>query len=346
MTDTTNLITIPHKTDVPAMFADNGKDIKSLITEIEKQARNTVFDVSTNKGRTAAKSLAAKISRSKTLIDEVGKEQNEERNRLNKEVNAVRNEAKERLDALRDEVKAPVLDWENKEAERVRLHEINMDAFSLDRVSGHSDSADIQGVIHAIEAINVTDGWEEYEGPARAAQAAALTKYQSDLAISKAREDQAAELEALRKEKEEREEADRIAANAAAEQKAEAELQAQAERLKQKALEDAREANAKEAEARRIEHEQELADAKAKAKQAEEDAARREKEAAQRERDRIASEEAEKLAAEEKRASDKKHRLKVRGEIVKALSDIKAANYEEMVDAMIWGKIPHVKVSM
>lgn len=346
MTDTTDLITIPHKSDVPAMFENDGDQIKALITEIEKQARKTVIDISTNKGRTAAKSLASKVSRSKTLIDEVGKELNEERNRLNKVINAIRNDSKERLDTLRDEIKAPVLEWENKEAERVRLHEINMDAFSLERVNGHSDSADIQGTINAIEAVAVTDGWEEYEDQARAAQTAALTKYRSDLEIAKAREAQAAELEALRKEKEEREAADLIKAQEVAEAKAKADREKQAEIDKAQALEKARADLAQENRQRAIEHEQELAAAKTKADHEIEVAKRREAEAVQRERDHFEATRKAEAEEQDRRAADKKHRLKVRAEIVKAIVELKAGNYEEIVDAMIWQQIPHVKVSM
>ena len=277
----TDLITIPHKTDVPALFTEKG-GIEKLVSRIEKEARAVVIDHSTAKGRKEVKSLAAKVSRSKTLIDEVGKEQNDERNRLNKEVNEQRNLAKERLDALRDEIKAPVEKWEAAEAERVRMHLVAMDAFALDRVDAHADSATIQGVIDSIEAAEIGEAWEEYEADARAAKAASLVKFNADLGIAKAREEQAAELEQLRA---------------------------------------------------------------AAAKREQEDAERAAKEAAAKaERDRITAENKAKADAEVKRAADKKHIQKIRSEIVKAITDAKPANWEELVDAMLVGEIPHVKV--
>lgn len=330
--EATDIITIPHKTDVPALFSqDDG--IEKLVERIEKEARSFAIDISTAKGRKEVKSLAAKVSRSKTLIDEVGKEQNEERNRLNKEVNALRNMAKERLDALRDEIKAPVDKWERAEADRVRALEIRMDAFADHRATAHDDSATIQGVIDAITATEIDATWEEYESDAKAAKAVALVKYQGDLAVAKAREAQAAELEALRAEKEarDREDAERKEAEqkAAAEAEQKARIQALAD-AKAREAEDKAKADAEAAEKR---HKEELAEA-----------AKREERAAQAERDRIAAEAKAEEDAAAARAADKKHRQKIRAEIVKAITDAKPENWEELVDAMIVGEIPHVKV--
>ncbi|TNE62205.1 MAG: hypothetical protein EP341_00390, partial [Sphingomonadales bacterium] len=86
MSDTTELTVIPEKDQIPALFSTED-GIENLIAMIEKEALAVAQDYSTDKGRKAARSLAAKVSRSKTLIDEVGKDLNEERNRLNKEVN-------------------------------------------------------------------------------------------------------------------------------------------------------------------------------------------------------------------------------------------------------------------
>lgn len=328
----TDLITIPHKTDVPALFSK--KDgIAQLVARIEKEARAVVIDHSTAKGRKEVKSLAAKVSRSKTLIDEVGKEQNEERNRLNKEVNALRNLAKERLDALRDEIKAPVEAWEAAEAERVRLHMIKMDTFGLERVTGNDESSAIQWVIDTIEGEEIDASWEEYEADARTAKSQALTKYEYDLGIAKTREAQAAELEELRAAKAAREAEDAERAAAAQELKEEQERE---ERAAERAKAAAAEAEAKakaDAEAAEERHAQRLAAAKAEAAQA-----------AQAERDRIAAEKKAEEDAQAARAADKKHRQKIRAEVVKSITDAKPANWEELVDMMIVGEIAHVKV--
>ena len=335
---TTELTTIPHKSDVPALFSTEG-GIEALVSRIEKEARSFALDYSTDKGRKEAKSLAAKVSRSKTLIDEVGKEQNEERNRLNKEVNALRGVVRERLDALRDEIKGPAEAAEAAEAERVRLHMIALDQFATDAMSSQDSSAELQARIDHIESIEVGPEWEEFEADARAAKSAAIQKLFADKALAKAREEQEAELEALRAEKAAREEADRIRQAKAEQERAEAERLARIERDKKEAAEraaqEAEERARAEAEAAERRHQKEL-----------QESAKREAEAAQRERDRIAAEERAKAEAEAKRAADRKHRQKVRSEIVAAITELKPANWEELVDQMIWGKIPHVKVNM
>lgn len=328
----TEIITIPHKTDVPALFGK--KDgISKLVAQIEKEARAVAVDISTAAGRKEVKSLAAKVSRSKTLIDEVGKEQNEERNRLNKEVNALRNLAKERLDALRDEIKKPVEKWEAAQAERERQFLIRMGAFDLDRADAHADTATISGILSAIEATPIDATWETHEADAKAAKAAALVKYKGDLAIATQREAQAAELAELKAEKEQRdrEAAERVIADQ--KEKDEAEARAGAEAAAKQAAADA-EAQAKlDADAAEARHKAQLEAAEQKAEAA-----------AQAERDRIAAKQKAEAEAENARANDKKHRQKIRAEVVKSITELKPANWEELVDNMIWGKIAHVKV--
>ncbi len=328
----TDLITIPHKTDVPALFTSRD-GIAKLVKRIEDEARAVVIDHSTAKGRKAVKSLAAKVSRSKTLIDDVGKEQNEERNRLNKEVNALRNLAKDRLDALRDEIKKPVDEWEAAQAERVRKMEIKMDIFSLDRVTGNDDTAKIQWVIGTINDEEIDASWEEYEADAKAAKAAALTKYEGDLAVAKARDAQAAELEELRAAKAAREAEDAERAAAAAELKEEQERELhEAARIRDAAEQAELRAKA-DTEAAEARYKSQLAEAELKAERA-----------AQAERDRIAAAKKAEADAQAARAADKKHRQKIRGEVVASITKLGPENWEELVDMMIVGEIAHVKV--
>ena len=328
----TDLIQIPHKDEVPALFAKEG-GIEALVSSIKEAVRTFDTDISTAAGRKAAKALAAKISRSKTLIDDVGKELNEERNRQNKEVNAKRNYAKAELDQLRDETKAPVEAWEAEQAERKRQFLLRLDVFDLERATSSDDAATIQGIIDQITGTAIDDSWEEYEADAKSAKAAALVKYESDLAIAKVREEQAAELEALRAEKAERDaaEAKRAEQERIAKEEQEREQRA-AEREKAAAAE--AEARAKaDAEAAEQRHAERLAAAKREAE-----------EAAQKERDRIAAEQKAEEEAAAARAADKKYRQKIRTEIVNSITAAAPGNWEELVDMMIVGEIEHVKV--
>jgi len=328
----TDLTALPDKKDLAVKFSEKG-GIESIIAKIEEETRCIVIDATTNKGRKSAKSLAAKVSRSKTFIDDVGKGLNDERNRLNKEVNEKRNLAKDRLDALRDEIKKPIIEWEEAEVSRVRKHQVAMDVFDLDALNALSASDEIKSLISRIEATEVDASWEEFEADAKEAKASALVKFSADYDVSKDREDKEAELEKLRADAARRDEEDRkrkedeeAKSREAERLESEARAKAQAEvRAKEKAEKYRQETEKK--------HAQEL-----------EEARKREEEAAQKERDRLAAEKLEEEAAQNRRKADAANRRRIRSEIVKTLSDLKPANYEEMVDAMIAGEVPYVKV--
>tara|TARA_R110000851_G_scaffold308778_1_gene467863 strand:- start:7706 stop:8797 length:1092 start_codon:yes stop_codon:yes gene_type:complete len=356
-TDTaTQALTIPHQDDISAWFSVEGK-VVAQIELVKKAVDATVTDISTDKGRKAVKSLAALISRTKTGIDAAGKSLNDDRNRLNGEVNAIRKIAKEELEALQAKVKAPVIAWENAEAERVRLHLLRMDEFDQGRIDAHSDVLTIKGVIEYVTTLAINDTWEEYEADAKVAKSQALDKWGADLAIAQQREEAAAELDALRAEKEARAEADAKAAeDKAAKDKAEADRQAaeaQAEAVRQ-----AEEAKVKAAEVEATRKAQEATQAKLDAAEAERVAAEAKhaqelteaKEAAERkaqaERDQQAADkaaEAELLAA---RAANTKHVRKIRTGIIKAIADLNAESVDEIVDALMGGKIENVEVKL
>jgi hypothetical protein len=327
----TELTTAPEKADIPKLF-ETEDGIEGLVKRIEDEVRALHIDTTTELGRKEARSVAAKVSRSKTLIDDVGKELNEERNRLNKIVNAKRAEARDRLDALRDEVKAPVEAWEAKEAERVRRHEVAMDIFDPDQVSALNAVDEIKAAIAKVEATEVNPEWEEYEARAREAKASVLLKLSADLGVAVAREEQARELEALRAREAERQREDEE--RAAKERAAEEERQREEERrrFEEKAKQDAAERAAREYKEAAERHERELQAAK-----------EREERAAQAERDRIAAEQAKAEAEAASRAKDKAVRENAIQVISTALSGVQPRTFKAMAEAIINGDIPHVK---
>ena len=76
------------------------------------------IDLETEKGRKAIASMAYKVARTKTAIDDAGKLLNEEsRARINA-VDENRREIRNQLDALKDEVRKPLTDWEQAEEAR------------------------------------------------------------------------------------------------------------------------------------------------------------------------------------------------------------------------------------
>lgn len=65
-------LAIPERTELVALFTKEG-GIDPIIARIEAEVRSHVPDVTTKRGRDAIASLAYKVARSKTTLDEAGK---------------------------------------------------------------------------------------------------------------------------------------------------------------------------------------------------------------------------------------------------------------------------------
>lgn len=274
MSEVTDLVVI-EKSNAMAVFTNN-EQLDPIIEKIEKEARSLVPDVSTKKGRDAIASMAHKVARSKTYIDNAGKDLVAELKALPKQIDESRRIVRERLDALKDEVRRPLTEWE-AEQERIKAEEAARIKAEEDRKKFESD--------HEI-ALLMNDAFDrelaekkaeeerqriahEEELKRQAAEQAkreAEEKAAAELAAAKKREEDAiaarAQAELLAKQAQER--AEQEAKDAAA--KAEAEKKAAIEAEQRKAQEEAdrikREAEAKEA--ARLEEEKRIADEKAK----------------------------------------------------------------------------------
>lgn len=370
-------IAIPGKADLEAMFrAENGLD--PLVAMIEAKVRAHVPDLSTRKGRDEIKSLAYMVARSKTALDDAGKALNEEvRTQINA-VDAARRSIREKLDALRDEARKPLDDWEAAEEARVKKLKDRLERVRLAHTMLPEDptSEQIAALLARVEGIEIDGTWSEFADDAGRYKAQAVTTLQHLRDATAERERQAAELEALRREKAEREEADRLSREAAEEaervrleaeraerdriaaEKAEADRLARVEAEKQEAARIAAEqaeARAK-AEAERAAREaaereaamaRAQAEAEARHKREMEEAKAREEAAAQAERDRIAAEHRAAQMAADRRAADQAHRKRIRDAIAAALASMAgAATPEAIADALMAGKIPHCEVKL
>ncbi|KFC86054.1 hypothetical protein [Hafnia alvei] len=120
MSEITDLVVI-EKTNALAVFTSQ-EQLDPLIEAIEKEARSLVPDLSTKKGRDAIASMARKVARSKTYIDNAGKDLVAELKALPKQIDESRRLVRERLDALKDEVRRPLTEWE-AEQERIKAEE-------------------------------------------------------------------------------------------------------------------------------------------------------------------------------------------------------------------------------
>lgn len=322
MSEITDLVVI-EKTNALAVFT-NQEQLDPLIEAIEKEARSLVPDLSTKKGRDAIASMAHKVARSKTYIDNAGKDLVAELKALPKQIDEIRRLVRERLDALKDEVRRPLTEWE-AEQERIKAEEV-MNAMHAEALV-MNENIDLQRAIqyesdHEMALLmNEKIDREREEARQKAEQA-------------KREHEERIKREAEEKARREADEAAKREIEAAAAREREATLakeraEREAKELAEKAERDRIEAEQraererKEA-AERAEREKQEAIAEEQRK-AHEEAERIKRENEQKEQARLAEE--KRIKDEEaRRAADKEHRKIVNN---KALQDLIAAGVPE-----------------
>lgn len=126
---------------IPILFTDK-QHVVQVIEEIRKLATQVEPDLATPKSRQAIASMAYRVTRSKTYLDGIGKEQvNDLRVKIDY-VNTMRRLLCSSLDEIRDEVRKPLTDWE--EAEMARLAELSELFMRIDTLDVHpGDSSDV-----------------------------------------------------------------------------------------------------------------------------------------------------------------------------------------------------------
>ncbi|MCD9716176.1 hypothetical protein LVT13_06260 [Klebsiella pneumoniae] len=310
-------LTVIEKKNAMAVFTNNDQ-LDPLIEAIEKEARSLVPDVTTKKGRDAIASMAHKVARSKTYIDNAGKDLVAELKALPKQIDESRRVVRERLDALKDEVRRPLTEWE-AEQERIKAEEamlaLHVEALAMNEEFDRQLEARIESDHEMALLMNDAFDREQAEKKAEAerqriAREEEIKRQAEAKAMREAEERHRAELEAAaRREAEER----------AAKERAERErieAQQRAEREKQAAVE-------------------------AERRKAQEEADRIRREAEQREQGRLA-EEKRKAEEEARRAADVEHRRGINTAAVQALINqgIPHEWAKACIIAVALGKVP------
>lgn len=217
-------LALPEGTALVALFkTENGLD--PLIERIAAEVRAHVPDLTTAKGRDAIKSLAYKVARSKTMLDDAGKLLTDEQRKAISTVDAARRKMRDALDALKDEARKPLDDWEAAEALRIQNLKNRLERLTNAAPADETEEAFAE-LIAKVEAVNPEDGtWGEYLMDAVRAKDATLKRLRDAAELAKLRREAAARAEADRiaKERADAEEAERL------EREAEAERQRQAE---------------------------------------------------------------------------------------------------------------------
>ena len=300
----------------PLVVFSGGLD--DILAKIATETKSILTDVSTEKGRKEIASIAYKVAKAKTLIDETGKKLGEEAKATVDKINADRKKARDFLDNLKEEIRKPLTDFENAEKERIANHEFNIKKIEqLAFFDGLPTSTEVTDRLNFL-AILDTSGYQEFTTRAVLAQESSIAKLNANLITATQRETEAEELAKLRDEKLAREQKDRddlIAKEAAEKERKNAE-----EIIK------------------KIEDEKAIAEQKAKEAI---DAA------IEAERSRIAAQQQAEAAELTKRESDKKHKAKIHNEILAVLAEMGLTDdlAKSVISAIALGQVPHVKIA-
>ena len=362
---TTEVATIPSKENALTVFSA-AQGLDPYLAKIREEIDGFIPDITTKKGREAIASIAHKVARSKTTLDNIGKELVAELKDVPKKIDAERKRMRDLLDAWKDEVRKPLDDWQAAEDARVDKLQNGIDWFNLRATENADlDSTELKSSIAEVERIVVGEKWQEFEAEAHRAKAKAIESLNVALVKREAYEAEQAELAKLRADAEAQAQRDReaqIAREAEERTKAEAERAAQAEReavarreQEAKAAAEKRELELKlQAEQAERQAAQAKADQLAAEQKAEQDraaAVQRQAAAVEQARlDELARQQAaadEILRQQQEREADTKHKSKVMAAAKVELinTGITEEQAKKIVLAICKGLIPNVAIS-
>ena len=315
---TTDLaLLLPPETALQVFSAHQGLD--PYLAKIKGELDLFVPDVTTKKGRDAIASMAYKVAKSKTALDNIGKDLVAELKDVPKKIDAERKRMRDLLDLWKDEVRAPLTEWEQAEEARKQAHQ---GFIARIQFAGHGfdglDAAMLKTRAAELDATVIDAALEEFEAEAHRAKAKALDALTAGIAEREKYEAEQAELTRLRAEaaaREQKEREERIAREAAERAQREAEAKAQAER--EETIRREQEAKAA-AERRELElklaaerAEREKAEAIQREQQAKADAERQAAEAVEAEKRRVAAQAQAEVAEAQRRERDKAHKAAI-----------------------------------
>lgn len=339
------LVSLPSvPADLEAAFIDD-KYINNLISEIREKTSTVVGDLNTVKGRSVYTSAAMNVRRTKTAIDEAGKNLVAEMKKRPALVDASRRKVREALDELAIEIRKPVTEWEAEQKEK-EFNAMFDEALELDTKITAERAADLAVKIEADHELALFMDKDIDREREEARQKAEQAKREHEERIKR---------EAEEKARREADEAAKREIEAAAAREREATLakeraEREAKELAEKAERDRIEAEQraereKKEAAERAEREKQEAIAEEQRK-AHEAAEKIKRENEQKEQDRLAE---EKRIADEaaQRTADKEHRREVNLAAVKGLVDsgISEQCARECIKAIAQGKVPNTAIN-
>lgn len=338
-----------------AIFTDVGAD--SLLEAIHKEVKSVEIDITTEKGRSAVASLAYKVARSKTALDEMGRTLKSDLQKQVDKIDGERKRIRDNLDALRDEVREPLTKFEEREKLRVAGHNnaiLSIQGLQLFSLGMTVSLEMVEGRLRDLLQFEGRE-WEEFEAKGKHAYQAAhdsltlkrqhLVKYLEEQAAAEKAHAEEQERQRLAREeklKAEAAEAARLKAEAEAKAREEAaaaearkrEQELAAEAFRQRWAKEKAQRDAEEAEKKRLaviekakhdaaeaeqRRQKEAADAERRRLEAEALAERQKQQAIEDERKRVAALEEQKRQEEAARERSKKNRRQKHTEIAEQL---------------------------
>jgi len=321
--------------NLPARVFSNESEMDKLIAAVREKVDVLSPDVNTAKGRDEIRSMAYKVARTKTALDEAGKKLTEDKRAEIALVDKERKRMRDQLDAMKDKVRAPLTAYEEAEEKRKAAIVERLDKIKqLGAVPFGATIEDIESRREELAAIDPGDGFDDLADQAVARHEAATNLLNRALQEAQERAERERELAEMRKAQEEREARDRAA------REAEERKRREEDAARLKAAEEAEAKLAQERAAREAAEREQLA-AEQRARDAEERAER----AAAAERERI-EREAETKREEEARAKKlKAERQRLIKEAVEDLSretELSDDVCTEILKAIATKKVRHV----
>lgn len=222
----------PQETAMAVFSADKG--LEPWLQQIRVEIDGFTPDISSRKGRDAIASMAYKVARSKTALDNVGKQLVADLKEIPKKIDAERKRVRDTLDAWQEEVRRPLTEWQAAEDKRVDDHNDGIQRLKDLAVFAETPTAaHVTQVIADLELVALDDNWEEFLPEAAQVKDKSLATLRALLADRTKHEAELAEIAKFNAEKAVREQQERDAAIArAAVEKAQREAAeaAQAER--------------------------------------------------------------------------------------------------------------------
>lgn len=339
-----------------ALFAKEG-EIERLLTSIE-ESHVIEADISTPKGRQEIASFAYRVSRQKAALDAAGKALGDAFRKKLDDINAKRRQLRDRLDALHDKIRFPLDQWEKEEAAcKERLEQRLAQFRALADWPAQAGSVEIQQRLDRIPALMGNEPWGEFEEEAAQTREDIHAKLSGAFTAAQAREAEQAELQRLRREREDRERRDREEAGRRRRGEEERQQREREEAIAreagERALKEAEERAAREAEERERQRQEELIAAKLAQEKAEREAheaTERAERAAREERDRIELEARRQREVEDaktaRRLADEEHRKKIRSAATAALTRLVGEDKSGSIVAAIEnGEVPHISLN-